>query len=274
MSSKTSFDPSRGAALITGGSSGIGLAFSRELAARGYDLIIASRDNGKLTEAAADLQKEFGVKVEAIRLDLADRANVEKLVERITDKERPVDVVVNNAGFALHNSLLDTDTSLQESAMEVMATAVLILSGAAARTMKQRSHGAIINVSSQSAWLFAGNYSAIKRWVVIYTESLALELANTGVRTTAVCPGWVKTGFHATGGVNRPNIPKWVWIEPEEVVRTALRAIDRGQVVSVPTLRWRVIIFFTRHFRWLSRKISRKLISRRIKELDERDDRE
>lgn len=249
-------------ALITGGTSGIGLAFASELAGRGHDLILVARNQARLEQTAAGLTQRHGCQVETLTADLAVRADLEPIIARLTDPKRPVDVLVNNAGFGLNSSLLDPDVAIQEEAMAVMCTAVLILGGAAGRAMKARGQGTIINVSSVSAWIVKGNYSAIKRWVLTYTQALALELAGTGVRATAVCPGWVKTELHTRAGVSRPNLPSWAWVDAGQVARTALAAAEKGEVVAVPTRRWRLAVWALEHGpdalpRFISRTISK-----------------
>lgn len=249
-------------ALVTGGTSGIGSAFATELARRGYDLVLVARDQTRLAQTAAQLIERFGCSVETLPADLAVRADLDPIIERLSDAARPVDVLVNNAGFGLNASLLDPDVGIQERAMDVMCTAVLILAGAAARAMKARGRGVIINVSSVSAWIIKGNYSAIKRWVLTYTQALALELAGTGVQATAVCPGWVQTELHQRAGVARPSLPRWAWVDAEDVAVCALDCADRGKVVSVPTRRWRLAVWLLEHGpaalpRLISRKISK-----------------
>ncbi len=249
-------------ALITGGTSGIGLAFATLLAARGHDLVLVARDQDRLDATASDLAQRYQVTVETIAADLAVRADLDPIIERLGDIEHPVDVLVNNAGFGLNAKLLAVDTEIQEKAMAVMCTAVLILSGAAGRAMASRGKGTIINVASVAAWIVKGNYSAIKRWVITYTQALALELAGTGVQATAVCPGWVKTELHERAGVPRPKLPGWAWIEPEEVASAALDAAERGKVIAVPTRRWRAAVWVLEHApdalpRFVSRKISK-----------------
>lgn len=248
-------------ALITGGTSGIGLAFANELAARGHDIVLVARDEQRLADAANDIAHTYGVAVETIMADLAVRSDLDPVIDRLTDEDRPVEVLVNNAGFGLNASLLSDNTAIQENAMAVMCTAVLILAGAAARGMKRRGHGVVVNVSSVSAWILKGNYSAIKRWVLTYSKALALELEGTGVQVTAVCPGWVKTELHARAGVPRPKLPEWAWVEASQVAACALDAAQRGRTVAVPSAVWRIAVWVLEHApealgRWVARKIT------------------
>jgi len=236
-----------GWALVTGGTSGIGLAFVRALAAEGHDLVIVARDEARLAKVAEAARTQYKVAVETVSADLAVRADVDRIASRLDDTDSPIDLCVNNAGFGLHANLLDDDTALQERAMMVMGTDVLLLSNAAARAMVARGSGTIINVASASAWIYTGNYSAIKRWVVSYTQALAIDLEGTSVQATAVCPGWVKTAFHERAGGERPHIPGWLWIKADDVATTALRDAARGVVVSVPSLKWRIGLWVAQH---------------------------
>ena len=251
-------------ALVTGGTSGIGKAFAAELAGRGYDLVLVARDESRLSRTAAELHDRYGCDVETLRADLAVRGDLDPIIDRLTDPDRPVDILVNDAGFGLNASLLAEDTTIQERAMAVMCTAVLILAGAAGRSMKARGQGIIINVSSVSAWIVKGNYSAIKRWVLTYTQALALELDGTGVQASAVCPGWVKTELHERAGVARPKLPGWAWVEASEVARCALDGAAASKTVVIPTRKWRAAVWFLEHSPdALARAVSSKITKSR-----------
>lgn len=208
----------------------------------GYDLVLASRDEDGLRKVAADFADRFGTKVEVIRTDLSVREDVLALAARIEDPDRPVDLLINNAGFAVHDSLLAEDFSLHERAINVMCLAMLILGGAAGRAMKKRGEGAILNVTSSSAAITTGNYSAVKAWATVYTEGLYNELRGSGVKVMALLPGWVKTEFHARGGVKAHSLPGFVWIDIHELVTQALEDLRAGKVLSVPTKRWAFMV--------------------------------
>lgn len=248
-------------ALITGATAGIGNAFAQELAARGLDLVLVSRDEARLQRVATELSEVHGVDVEVLPADLSIRTEVLRVAARLEADTNPVDTLVNNAGFGLHSSLLDADTlELHERAIDVMCTAMLILGAAAGRAMKARGFGRIINVASSSAAIFAGNYSAIKAWARTWSTSLALELRGTGVTVTALLPGWVRTEFHQRAGISA-NFPEFVWIDAHQLVRECLADVTRGKVESVPTLKWKAAMFVADHgprgfIRWFSRKLS------------------
>lgn len=233
-------------ALVTGGTSGIGKAFVEALAARGDDVVIVARDAKRMQELAEELGTKHGVHIEWITADLAKAEDVTRVADWIEDPAHELDLVVNNAGFGLHAKLLDKNQlGTQRRAFDVMAWAVLELSGAAGRAMVARGHGRIINVSSTSSWIFSGNYSALKAWVRSYTEALNIELRKSGtdVRATALCPGWVHTEFHQRAGVSSDNLPGFVWLDPDQLVREALADSAAGRAISIPSAKWKAAIF-------------------------------
>lgn len=235
-----------GVALVTGGTSGIGAAFARQLAARGYDIVLVARSSAGLESMASEL-RALGRTVEILPADLSDRKAVAKVAARLEDPERPIDMLVNNAGFGVHAALTDPDVSAHDRGFEVMIRAVLVLSGAAARGMLPRGTGAIVNVSSTAGFITMGSYSAMKAWVTSFTEGLAVELKGSGITVTALCPGWVRTEFHDRAGIKKSSIPNTMWLDAEPLVRAALRDVDRGKVISIPTIRYRLLIWLARH---------------------------
>jgi uncharacterized protein len=234
-------------ALITGGTSGIGRAFAHLLARQRYDIILVGRNADRLRQSAEDVRATTGQQVQTMQADLADRADVRRVAERLAAREDPVDLLVNNAGFGVHAPLATEDVAVHDEALDVMCRAVLVLGGAAARTMAERGHGTIINVSSTAGFMTMGGYSAIKAWVTTYSESLSVELRGTGVQVTALCPGWVRTEFHQRAGINTRSIPSWLWTDSEQVASTCLRDAARGKVISIPSKRFRILMWAIRH---------------------------
>ncbi|TPW71494.1 SDR family oxidoreductase [Schumannella sp. 10F1B-5-1] len=256
-------------ALVTGGTSGIGAAFARALAQRGDDLVLVARDAARLEEVANEL-RALGRQVEVLPADLANRADVDRVATRIEDAERPIDLLVNNAGFSVHTKLTSRSIEDHDRAFEVMVRAVLVLGGAAGRAMRARGRGAIVNVSSTAGFITMGAYSSIKAWVTSYTEGLANELHGTGVTATALCPGWVHTEFHERAGIPKSSIPNFLWLDAEPLVATCLRDVERGRVISLPSVRYKVLIWLLRHLpKAAVRAISRKISSGRRDSLKE-----
>ena len=251
-------------ALITGGTSGIGAAFARALAGRGEDLVLVARDAERLSAAAAELTRTYGVAVETLTADLAERADVDRVIARLVDPAAPVDRLVNNAGFGIRTRLTAEDLDPHLHALDVMVRAVLLLGGAAGRVFAERGAGSIVNVSSTAGYLTMGGYSAVKAWVTTYTESLAAELSGSGVRVTALLPGWVRTEFHTRAAIGTGQIPEQLWLDADDVAFDALRDNDRGRVISIPSKRYAALMFAARHApRQLIRAVSSRLSSRR-----------
>ncbi|QGN58749.1 SDR family oxidoreductase [Nostocoides sp. HKS02] len=229
-------------ALVTGATAGIGLSFAHQLAERGHDLVLVARDRVRLENVSDELQATYGVSTEILVADLTDRADTGKVAERVADQARPVDLLVNNAGYSLKKRFLDNDIAEEEAVFDVLCRAVLVLSHAAANAMRHRGHGGIINVSSVASFITAGPYSAEKSFVTVFTESLSSELAGTGVTATALCPGFTRTEFHDRAGLNMSRLPGFVWLNSDRLVRDCLADVAKGKVVSVPGAQYKLVV--------------------------------
>jgi uncharacterized protein len=229
-------------ALVTGATAGIGLAFAHQLAERGHDVVLVARDRVRLENLSDELRATYGVGTEILAADLADRAETGKVAERLADQARPVDLLVNNAGYALKKRFLDNDISEEEAVFDVLARAVLVLSHAAARAMRERGHGAIVNVSSVASFITSGTYSAEKSFVTVFTEGLAGELAGSGVTATALCPGFTRTEFHDRAKLNMSSLPGFLWLDANRLVRDCLDDVAKGKVVSVPGPQYKALV--------------------------------
>lgn len=237
-------------ALVTGASSGIGAAFARRLAATGYELILVARDRQRLTESADRLTEQHGVAVEVIVADLTDDSGRERVAARLTEPDRPVDLLVNNAGLTLNTSFLRSSPELETRLLSLNVHAVMRLTLAALPGMVKRRQGAVLNVSSVAGFGAAmpgSTYPASKAWVTNFSESIALSVAPFGVRVMALCPGYVRTEFHQRAGINVTKTPDWLWLDADELVRRALRDLRRGKLVSVPDWKYKVAVFGLRH---------------------------
>jgi short-subunit dehydrogenase len=234
-------------ALVTGATAGIGLAFSRRLAAGGHDLVLVARDKGRLEEVAAGLAAEHGIACEVLPADLSVREQLQTVADRLATTGRPVDLLVNNAGFGLNKPFIVSDVADQERMLDVLCRAVLVLSRAALPGMVQRDRGAVINVSSVAGFTAMGTYAAAKAWVTTFTEALAVELAGTDVTATALCPGFVRTEFHQRARINMSDLPGPLWLDADELVSACLADVRRGKVISVPGLPYKLATFASRH---------------------------
>jgi len=247
-------------ALVTGGTAGIGAAFARALAARGYDLVLVARTASRLEEFGAELRSD-GRQVELIVADLGVRADVDRVAARLADTTHPIDLLVNNAGYGMKSRLGNPDLVEADDALDVMVRAPLVLSAAVVPGMRERGRGAIVNVASVAGYLSMGLYSSIKAWLRVYSESLSNELHGTGVTVTALMPGWVHTEFHDRASIRKSSIPSWLWLNADALVASCLRDVERGKPVSTPSVRYRFLSWLLRHLpratvRWVSRKLS------------------
>lgn len=230
-------------AVITGASSGIGAAFARDLAARGYDLLLVARRAERLQALAEELRARYKVQVETIAADLAQPAQVESLAQALSIRPN-LAMLINNAGFGIEGGFAEADPAAELAMLQVHAAATVRLTRAVLPGMLQRRSGAIINVSSVAAFIALGGrvmYASTKAYLNVFTEALRLELLGTGVRVQALCPGYTRTEFHAARGRPEPHIPAWMWLSAEQVVRASLRDLQRDQVISIPTLRYRIL---------------------------------
>lgn len=228
-------------ALVTGPTAGIGRSFARRLAEDGHDLVLVARDEARLAELAEELRAAHGVEVEVLPADLADRGSLALVERRLADRDRPVDLLVNNAGFGLKGRFLDNDIETEQAMLEVLVTAVLRLSHAALGAMTERGSGGIINVSSVAAFLPRGSYSAAKAWVNSFSEWAANEYRDRGVTVTVLCPGFTRTEFHERMGVSRDSAPAFMWLDADELVATALGDFEKGRTFSIPSARYKAI---------------------------------
>ena len=223
-------------ALVTGGSAGIGEAFARALAADGTTLILVARRPAPLTRLADELRARRGVDVEVLPADLTDGADLACVEARLEAEQRPVDLLINNAGSETeHGRFVERDRELLAAEVELNVLALMRLTHAAIGGMSGRGSGHVINVSAGNA-VFptpgSCSYGASKAFVNSFTEALAYELRGSGVSLTAVCPGFTRTRAQDRLGLNREAFPNFLWRDADEVARIALRAAKRGKVVS------------------------------------------
>jgi hypothetical protein len=234
-----------GIALVTGASAGIGREFSRQLAARGYDLILVARDAGRLGALAEELSAKHGVRAQVVPADLARDAEVERVCARIA-AEPALTMLVNNAGFGTIGPLATAASGPQEDMLRVHVLAPMRLTRAALPGMVARRRGAVVNVSSVASFLYSPgnvNYCASKAYLTTFSEGLALELEGTGVAVQALCPSFTHTEFHQRMGPDAKRRPRFMWMTAETVVAASLSQLERhGPVICVPGLRNRMLV--------------------------------
>ncbi|HEV2639687.1 MAG TPA: SDR family oxidoreductase [Actinocrinis sp.] len=250
-------------ALITGATAGIGAAFAERFATRGFHLVLVARDEVRLAGSARKLRAAGAADVETLAADLSTVAGRTMVETRLAAAEQPVDVLVNNAGFGLKGGFLHTPIEDQEELLDVLVRAVLRLTHAALPGMVERGRGAVINVSSMAGFAPRGTYSSAKAWVTNFSESVAAELTGTGVRCMALCPGFTHTEFHERAEVETADIPSWMWLTVDQVVKTALHDLARGVPVSIPGAQYKVLAAASRYSpRTLTKRVSRGMSKR------------
>ena len=221
-------------ALVTGASSGIGREIARQLAARGTHIVAVARDEARLADLAREVaEARDDVEVEVLPADLADPDQVATVEARLADDgARPVDLLVNNAGFGTYGRFVDLDRDGEEREIRVNVVALVRLTHAALGPMLARGHGTILNVSSVAGLQATpGNatYGATKAYVASFSEAVHEELAGTGVTLTAVLPGFTRTEFQQRAGIEGRDIPGFAWQSVEDCAAEALAGARAGK---------------------------------------------
>lgn len=237
---------SRGTALVTGATAGLGAEFCTQLAARGHDLVVVARDQPRLEEVAARLHAQYAVHVEVLPADLVTDGGSARVRARILQESRPVSLLVNNAGFGLRGNFADNDLGEELAHLRIHTQAPLVLMHAAINAMGSRGGGRIINVASVSAFTPRGSYAAAKALMVNFSRWANLYYADRGISVTALCPGFVRTEFHERLGAGKPGIPAWGWLKAPDVVRAALRDSAARKSLSIPSARYKVAVALAR----------------------------
>ena len=223
--------PAWATALVTGASSGIGREMARQLAAGGTDLVLVARDTARLDELAGEL-RALGREVEVLSADLGDPARLAEVEARVADAARPVDLLVNNAGFGTYGDFATLDVDGEVGEVGVNVVALMRLTHAAVGAMLARARGAILNVSSVAGLQATpGNatYGATKAFVASFSEAISQELRGTGVSLTCVLPGFTRTEFQKRAGIGGREIPGPLWQSAEQCASEALAATEAGK---------------------------------------------
>jgi len=234
-------------ALITGASAGLGAEFARQLAARGADLVLIARSAEPLEDLAAGLRESHGISVEVLVADLVIEDDVARVAARITQSQHPINLLVNNAGFGLPLHFADNDVEDEVRHLRLHVEAPLRLMHAALGAMRGRG-GRIINVASVAGFISRSTYSACKQWLIGFSRWANAEYARDGVTVTALCPGFTHTSFHERMGLapGHEGIPGIGWLQAKDVVRAGLRDAARGKAVSIPSLRYKLVVALTK----------------------------
>ena len=226
-------------AVVTGASSGIGEAIARELARRGYHVVIVARRADRLAKVAETL----GGKAHPLPTDLSRRDDRATLPERVAALGLVPDILVNNAGVATRGPVSAVDPNDELSLIELDVAAVVDLCVRFVPGMVARRRGAVLNVASVGAFgpvPGQASYGAAKAFVLSYTHSLREELRGSGVTAATLCPGPVHTGFGEAAGFSKEEaeaaLPKMLWKTADDVAKAAVAGLDDGRAVIIPGL--------------------------------------
>jgi short-subunit dehydrogenase len=226
-------------ALVTGASAGIGAAFARLLAARGYDLALTARRVDRLDALAAELRRTHGIEAQTVAADLADPTAPVAILAAL--QHRGVDVLINNAGYGIAGGYGETPWREHADFIQVMVTAPCELAHRVLPGMRARRYGRIVNVASL-AGLIPGSpgaslYGASKAFLIRFTQSLHGEVAGEGVHVSALCPGMTWSEFHDVNGSRaamQAAIPSWMWMSAEAVVEAGYAAMEANRAICIP----------------------------------------
>jgi len=229
----------KGTALITGASAGIGAVYAERLARRGYDLILVARNKTRFAVLAQRLRSATGRSVATVAADLNDKADLAR-VEAILRTDASMTLLVNNAGAAATAPLLETDVEKMDEMIGLNVGALTRLTYAAAPGFVARGRGTIINIASIVAITpeaLNGVYGGSKAFVLAFSLSLNHELGSKGVRVQAVLPGATATDLWDKAGRPLHELPAAIVMSVDDMVDAALAGLDQGEVVTIPALR-------------------------------------
>lgn len=232
-------------ALVTGATAGIGRSIARQLAGHGHNLVLVARDGARLDELAAEVGRQFHVEAEVLVADLTDLAASREVEGRLADPDRPVEWLVNNAGFGVKEPFDGSDLDAEQAMLDVLVQAPMRLTHAALPGMVARGRGRVLIVSSVASFLTSGSYSAAKAWTTVFAESLSARYRSAGVHVTALCPGFTRTEFHARAAMDTGNVPGWLWLDADDVAEAGLVACEQGRAVVVPGAVYKGIVGLT-----------------------------
>jgi len=230
-------------ALVTGATSGIGAAYAKLLAKERFDLVLVARDLSRLNAYAKELNKTYKIKVETLQADLTKPAQLAKVEKRLSNKAKPIEVLINNAGFGIKQSFTDSEIKKEQELLDVLVTAPMRLTHAVLTQMLKRDSGVIVNVSSVASWIAGGTYSAAKSYLTVFSEYLNTELKGTNIKISALCPGFTRTEFHQRGKMRMSGLPNFMWLSSDQVVAKSWKYAKAGKAICIPG--WQYLLLST-----------------------------
>ena len=253
-------------ALVTGASAGIGAEFCRQLAGQGYQLVLVARRTDKLQALADELQHLHATQSLIITADLAQKDACQAIIRRLEQENISVEYLVNNAGYGLPGSFHVPGWQEHADFIQVMMTAVCELTRCILPGMRERGRGFIVNVASVAGLVSttAGHtlYAASKAFLIKFSEALALENVQNGVKICALCPGFTYSEFHDVNGTREmiSQLPGFLWLDAKDVVADTIKAMSAENVkpVLIPGRQYKAIVFMNRYLPWLAAMLSKR----------------
>ena len=243
-------------ALVTGATAGIGAAYAELLAKAGFDLVLVARDLPRLNTVANNLKKSYKIKVETIKADLTKPMQLANVEKRLANAAKPIEVLINNAGFGIKDSFLDSELKREQELLDVLVTAPMRLTHAVLPLMVKRNSGIVVNVSSIASWIAGGTYSSAKSYLTVFSEYLNNELKGTKVKVSALCPGFTRTEFHQRGKMRMTGLPNFMWLDANKLVAKSWSDAQKNKAVSVPGFQYKTLAIIAQYApRPLVRKI-------------------
>jgi short-subunit dehydrogenase len=227
-------------ALVTGATVGIGESFTRLLASKGYNIALVARDEVRLHERAGELREKYGIQTFVLPADLATKGGV-KLVEKYIQSYE-IEVLINNAGFAINKTFTLSNLGDEQDLLNVLVRTPMRLMHVILPGMKERKSGTIINVSSVAGFIAGGTYSAAKSYLTVLSESLNADLKGSGVKVSALCPGFTRTEFHQRARMKMKGLPSFMWLNADKLVAKAWKDAQANKPLSIPGWQYKLLM--------------------------------
>ena len=240
-------------ALVTGASSGIGLEVSKNLASKGYNLVLTARRIDLLNDLANDIENQYGVNVDVISKDLSLYDSPKEIYEFCESKNYDINLLVNNAGYGIKTAFHNTSIEDEENFIRVLGTSVIMLTKLFIPNMINNGGGKIMIVSSVASFAAPSAiqplYGPIKTFMNRFSDSININYKHKGITSTSVCPGFTVTGFHTASGVQEQmdRVPKFMVFSAERIAKEAVDATLAGKSLCVPTKTYKFLVFMLKN---------------------------
>ena len=240
-------------ALVTGASSGIGLEVSKNLAAKGYNLVLTARRTDLLNDLANNIENQYGVDVDIISKDLSLYDSPKEIYQFCKSNNYDINLLVNNAGYGIKTAFHNTSVEDEENFIRVLGTSVIMLTKLFLPKMIENGGGKIMIVSSVASFAAPSAiqplYGPIKTFMNRFSDSININYKHKGVTSTSVCPGFTVTGFHTASGVQEQmdRVPKFMVFSAERIAKEAVDATLAGKSLCVPTKTYKFLVFMLKN---------------------------